>query len=97
MLKFEHFFEETPRYGEFSDELWETPPEAKICFSICDEGVWLAANSQGFLHLARIFAELGTRSFEPGYHFHMPEWFNGEAGSKQEVSIEVRNDGSSNA
>jgi len=98
MLKFEHTFLEEPRYGEFSDELWETPSEAKIQFSIGDDGVWLVANSQGFLHLARIFAELGTRSFEEGYHFHKSEWFAKEPGSSREVSIEVHNgDWSANA
>jgi hypothetical protein len=91
MMRFEHQFVEEPRYGEISDELFETPSEARIEFSINDEGVWLSANSEGFLHLARIFAELGTRHFEEGYHFHRPEWFKTPSGSEQEVSVEVFN------
>jgi hypothetical protein len=88
-LKFEHTFTKEPRYGELSDELFETPSNATIEFSIGDDGIWLAANQKGFLHLARIFAELGTQEFEKGYHVHKPEWLRKEAGSKQEVSVEV--------
>lgn len=31
---------------------------------------WLSANREGFLHLARVFAEVGLREFPNGYHFH---------------------------
>ena len=57
MLKFEHQFEEDPRWGDLSIAT-ETPVGAKIEFSTGAEGIWLAANAEGFLHLARLFAEL---------------------------------------
>jgi hypothetical protein len=91
MLKFEHQFVEEPRYGQISDELFETPPEAKIQFSIREDGIWLWANSQGFLHLARVFAEFGMRDFEEGFHIHYPEWFEKSAGSKQEMTVAIDN------
>ena len=88
MLKFEHVFEEYPRYGDLTVDIMDNPPGAKIEFSVNDEGIWLASNREGFLYLARIFAELGTWALEPGYHFHRPEWLK-DAGSKQEVSVEL--------
>jgi hypothetical protein len=51
--------------------------------------VWLSANREGWLHLARICAELGTRDFEPLYHFHMTFDFQGSDGSGQEITFEV--------
>jgi hypothetical protein len=91
MLKFAHEFEETPRYGEISDELFETPAGARIAFSNADNGIWLAANPEGFLHLARIFAELGTRKLPDGYHFHRSDWLKpGQASdTATEVSVEL--------
>jgi hypothetical protein len=89
MLRFEHCFEEDPRYGDLTVDIVETPPGVAIEFTTGDDGIWLLANAEGFLHLARIFAELGTRTdLGEGYHFHMPEWLKGRAeGSKQEVSV----------
>ncbi len=99
MSKFEHVFEEEPDYVGLSPELLETPANAKIEFSIGDDGVWLSANSQGFLHLARIFAELGTRDFgEEGTHFHRSSWLKKPHDPKQTVSVELYNgDWSANA
>ena len=92
MLKFEHVFEEEPDYVGLSPELFETPVDAKIEFSVGDDGIWLSANSQGFLHLARIFAELGVRDFgEKGTHFHQPSWLKKPHGPTQEVSVELYN------
>jgi hypothetical protein len=89
MLKFEHVFVDEPEFGQFSDELYDKPPDAKIEFSVDTDGIWLAANSEGFLYLARLFAELGTRRFESGYHFHRPEWLKKPEGAAGEVSVEV--------
>jgi hypothetical protein len=86
MLKFEHVFEEDSRYGDLTVDI-EAPPGAKIEFSISDNGIWLSANNEGFLHLARIFAELGTRNLEEGYHFHEQDWL--AADSKKESNWEV--------
>jgi len=89
MLRFEHIFEEEPRYGDLTVDVMENPPAAKIEFSVGDDGVWLAANAEGFLYLARIFAEMGVRKLEPGYHFHRREWLRKSAGSEQQVSVEL--------
>jgi hypothetical protein len=98
MLKFVHVFEEEPRYSAFTVDILDDPPGARIEFQICEEGIWLSANSEGYLHLARIFAELGTRDFGEGTHFHMHQWLVNPANSKQEVSLEIYNgDGSENA
>ncbi len=91
MLTFLHEFEEQPRWGEISDELYETPAGARIAFFNAENGIWLTANSEGFLHLARIFAELGTRNFGEGYHFHRSEWLKQPAAEGQEVSVEIHN------
>ena len=90
MLKFEHEFEEAPKFGEISDELYETPSGVRIEFSNADNGIWLAANPEGFLHLARIFAELGMRELPNGYHFHR-SWLKPAkaSDSKMEVSVEL--------
>ena len=90
MLKFAHEFEEVPQYGDLSDDLYEAPLGAKIEFSNADNGIWLSANSEGFLYLARMFAELGSRDLKEGYHFHRPEWLR-PAAAGQEVSVEVLN------
>jgi hypothetical protein len=31
---------------------------------------WLSANREGYLHLARVFAEIALREFPSGFHFH---------------------------
>jgi hypothetical protein len=89
MLRFEHTFEKDPRWGDLSVDILDNPPGAKIEFSSGDEGIWLAANAQGFLYLARIFAELGTRELEEGYHFHRQDWLKGGSTPGQEVSVEL--------
>ena len=87
MLKFEHKFEEHPPHGELSVDILANPAGASVEFSVGNDGVWLSANSEGFLYLARIFAELGSRSLERGYHFHRPDWLKSSEG--KEVSVEL--------
>ena len=99
MLKFAHVFEEASRYSTFTVDVMNDPSSAKIEFQICDQGISLSANLEGYLHRARILAELVTRDFgDEGTHFHKPEWLKKPVGSKQEVSIELFNgDWSDNA
>jgi hypothetical protein len=91
MLKFEHLFEEEPPCSDFTVDILEDPPDAKIQFSTSDEGIWVSANSVGYLYLAQIFAELGTRDWGEGTHFHVDRWLKKPEGSKQEVTLEVHN------
>ena len=70
---------------------FDAPPSAQIRMSIDpDEGFWLTANSDGFLHLARVFAEMGLRKLEDGHHFHQGVDFRGSAGPP-EFSFELDN------
>jgi hypothetical protein len=89
MLQFIHTFEKEPRSGDLSVDTLDNPEGAKIEFSNGDDGIWLAANAEGFLYLARIFAELGTRKLEEGYHFHRADWLKDGNASGQEVSVEL--------
>jgi len=89
MLKFEHTFEDEPRYGDVSVDILENPAGATIEFSVGDGGLWLSANQEGFLYLARIFAELGSRPLEKGYHFHRPDWLKNADFERKEVSVEL--------
>ncbi|MEO5772627.1 MAG: hypothetical protein ABIQ32_00735 [Sphingomicrobium sp.] len=55
-----------------------------------EEGLWVSANSEGYLHLARVFAELGLRKLEDGYHFHKNGRFQSSKGPP-EFTFEVDN------
>ena len=70
MLKFIHEFEEDPALSDLSVEV--TPPNgAVVGVRVDGNAVLLYANSSGFMHLAKIFAELGVRNLEDEYHFHV--------------------------
>lgn len=91
MLEFKHTFEEDPKHGDLTVEKDANPSE-QIKLNVEDgKTVWLAANKAGWLHLARICAELGTRDLEPGYHFHMDFSFKTSDGDGkgEEVAFEV--------
>jgi len=88
MLKFVHEFEEDPQWGDLSVGL--APPEGAIVGVRVDgKAVLLYANSAGFLHLARIFAELGTRDLEEEYHFHAGPDFEEMGGGPNEIELTV--------
>jgi len=92
---FQHVIENAEE--EFSDAFdCNSPfPDAYIRMEIDKIGdFWLSANSAGYLHLARTFAEMGIRPLENGYHFHM----TGDFGTSElpvetppEFSFEVDN------
>ena len=49
---------------------------AKIKLEVEDDGnFWLTANREGWLHLARVCAEMGLGDFKSGYHFHKNSTF----------------------
>ena len=77
---FTYEFEDLGEEGSLSiDE--EPTPSACIKLEIDDEqGFWLQANRAGWLHLAKICAELGLGSYEDGYHFHVDETFSWSSG-----------------
>jgi hypothetical protein len=61
--------------------MFEAPPSARIHMEVEEDGnFWLSANSEGYLHLARVCAELGLRKLEDGYHVHMDADFDRSAG-----------------
>ena len=77
---FTYEFDDLGQEGMLSIETEATPP-IKIKLKIDEErGFWLEANKQGWLHLAKICAELGLGSHVDGYHFHVNESFSWSSG-----------------
>ena len=90
-LKFTHEFDDMSADGMLSIETDALPP-AKIKLEVDAEGgFWLTANRDGFLHLARIFAELGLGNYENGFHFHTDENFEWSTGAP-EFTFMIDND-----
>jgi len=87
---FQHLIQESDE--QFSLEFdHDAPANAYVRMEIDKEGdFWLSANQEGYLHLARVFAEMGTRPLEDGYHFHQNSSFRSSEGSP-EFSFEVDN------
>ena len=88
MLKFTHEFEEDPPLSDLTVSL-DMPSDAIAGVRVDGNAVLLYANAVGFLHLARIFAELGTRDVVEEYHVHFgPDFENGGSGS-DEIELTV--------
>ena len=88
-LKFIHEFDLDPANGDLSVET-DRGEEQHIKISVEDgQEVWISANKAGWLHLAKICAELGTRDLEAGYHFHKNFDFKWSSGDEPEISFEV--------
>ena len=89
---FIHSFEDDPPLGDFEVE-HEAPAGGRIEFHLDGEDIWLSANRAGWLHLARICAEMGMhRDFVRGYHFHMTyDWQDGGSPGR-EVTFELIGD-----
>lgn len=65
------------------------PPGAVLTFKVAGKDVWVQANQAGFLHLARVCAELGMLpGFAKGTHFHRTLDWKWGSGSP-EVTFEV--------
>ena len=90
--KFVHEFEDDPPRGDFEVEL-DPPAGAKVRFDLDGQGIWLSANRAGWLHLARICAEMGLHSdSRPGYHFHRTRDWSDSLGEDHEVTFELAGD-----
>ncbi len=90
--RFVHEFEDDPPLGDFDIEL-DAPQGAHIQFDLNARDIWLSANRAGWLHLARICAEMGLHSQnKPGYHFHRTYDWKDSSGPHNEVSFELSND-----
>ncbi|MBA2637712.1 MAG: hypothetical protein H0U79_05765 [Solirubrobacterales bacterium] len=87
--KFVHQFDDHSATGELSIET-NTAGGEHIRVELEEGGkVWLSANPAGWLHLARLCAELGMADYEPGYHFHKTFDFQASDGSGPEISLSV--------
>ena len=90
--QFVHEFEDDPALGDFEIDL-ALPPGAKLRFDANSGDVWVSANRAGWLHLARICAEMGTHTaFKPGYHFHRSYDWSESPAPGREVSFELSED-----
>ena len=87
--KFLHQFQDGAADGVLSMDTDATETE-RIQIEISDgDKIWLSANRTGWLHLARVCAELGMADYAPGYHFHKTFDFKISDGSGPEISFEV--------
>lgn len=87
--EFKHVFEEDPKWGDLTVEV-DTTGDEKIHINIEDDSkIWISANKKGWLHLARLCAELGSRDLKPGYHVHLDFDFKSSNSKKEEISFEV--------
>ena len=88
-LQFIHQFKDQSADGCLSIDT-DTSGNQRVQVEVDEQGsVWLAANRDGWLHLARICAELGLGSYESGYHFHKTWNFKTSDGSGPEISLGV--------
>ena len=88
MLKFEHTFEQDPALSDLTVD--QNMPDGAIAGVRVDgKAVLLYANAAGFIHLARLFAELGVRDLVDEYHIHFgPDFEDGGCGG-DEVELTV--------
>ena len=89
---FVYEFEDDPPLSDLAIDL-DPPPGASIKFNLDGKDIWLSANREGWLHLARICAEMGMQSqSKPGYHFHRSYDWGESPEPGQEVSFELSGD-----
>jgi hypothetical protein len=87
--RFVHEFEDDPPLGDFEVQL-DPPEDARIQFHLDGRDIWLSANRAGWLHLARICAEMGLHTeSKPGYHFHRSYDWKTSLAPGHEVSFEL--------
>ena len=89
---FIHEFDDNPPQGDF-DVALDVPPGASIQFELDGANIWVSANRAGWLHLARICAEMGMHAEStPGYHFHRTYDWKESRSTGQEISFELADD-----
>lgn len=94
---FQHRFTDGSSNGMLSIETNATGDQ-KIRIDLEPEGkIWLSANQAGWLHLARICAELGLGAYENGYHFHKDFDFQEGDPGRPEISLGLDDDDPSSA
>ncbi len=82
-LRFVHEFTDESAEGSLSINTDAEAP-AKVRMEVDAEGGFLIrANSEGWLHLARVSAELGLGRFESGYHFHKDAEYQWSTGAPE--------------
>jgi len=87
--EFVHRFVDNSEEGTLSIDVLPDAP-AEIEFKVESNGnIWISASRAGWLHLARVVAELGLASYEPGYHFHVDRQFRPSSGAGPEVTFEI--------
>lgn len=93
--RFVHEFDDDPPHGDFDVDL-DAPAGTRIQFTLEGQNIWLSADRAGWLHLARICAEMALHSgSKPGYHFHRGyDWKSSPAPGKV-VSFELAADDAS--
>ena len=90
--RFIHEFENDPPLSDLEVDL-DPPAGARIQFELEGDNIWLSANRAGWLHLARICAEMGMHTeFEPGYHFHRAYDWHETTDRDRGVSFELADD-----
>ena len=88
IVEFHHSFEDAgPRRSLSFDA--EAAGAARVRIDENDDGqLRVQANGAGWLHLARVCAELGLGSFEPGFTLRLDYDFRWGAGSGPEMVLE---------
>jgi hypothetical protein len=70
---FTHSFQDS---GDSSMSFSDPKDPTSVTMKVGPDGqFWLTATPEGCLHLAKVFAELGMRSFKQGFHLHKNEHF----------------------
>lgn len=87
--QFLHEFEIDLPVGDLDVDL-DPPPNATIRFDLNGTELWVAANRAGWLHLARVCAEIALQpNLAPGWHFHRAYDWSESKTPGQEVSFEL--------
>lgn len=69
---------------------FDDAPAGSISMSIGKDGFWLSATREGYLHLARVCAEMALRDFGEAQHFHVGPDFGPSSGAP-EFTFELSN------
>ena len=85
--EFRHVVTDADECVDVDNPFEHLAPSGLITMQIGEDGFWLAATREGYLHLAAVFAEMGLRD-AGGTHFHVDSNF-GPSGGPPEFSFEL--------